>query len=174
MSPTLSRALMASSYTVAPAPSSQIPSIHTSGSPIYTVLITVSLILLLVCALGMHFLIKCVLKCSRREDLEELQEERVSRERAAKHKGFVSKAELGMFPTVVYSTETASKLPWPASTLKEKDTQCPICLNDFKNGEKIRVLPQCNHEFHIKCVDAWLCDHPSCPTCRHDLTSQSA
>lgn len=174
MSPTLSRAFMATSSTLAPSPSLQLPAIHTSGSPVYTVIITVSLILLLMCALGMHFLIRCILKCSRSTDLE-LQEERAS-QILGKKQANVSKIELKLLPTAVYT----SKLPWPASSssssssLKEKNTQCPICLSDFKEGETIRALPMCNHGFHIACIDAWLCNHPNCPTCRHDLTHHTS
>ncbi|CAI9287435.1 unnamed protein product [Lactuca saligna] len=48
-------------------------------------------------------------------------------------------------------------------------TECSICLGDFVNGEKVRVLPECNHEFHVKCVDKWLNEHASCPNCRRSL-----
>nr|XP_043611537.1 RING-H2 finger protein ATL74-like [Erigeron canadensis] len=48
-------------------------------------------------------------------------------------------------------------------------TECTICLGEFANGEKIRVLPECNHEFHVKCVDKWLKEHTSCPNCRRSL-----
>ena len=32
---------------------------------------------------------------------------------------------------------------------------CCICLATFRKGETIRVLPECNHEFHKNCVDKW-------------------
>ncbi|KAI5063717.1 hypothetical protein GOP47_0022264 [Adiantum capillus-veneris] len=47
--------------------------------------------------------------------------------------------------------------------------QCPICLVDFGDTERIRVLPICQHVFHVSCVDTWLVKSSSCPTCRGDL-----
>ncbi|RLM93647.1 hypothetical protein C2845_PM08G29500 [Panicum miliaceum] len=43
---------------------------------------------------------------------------------------------------------------------------CAICLGEFADGEKVRVLPRCAHGFHVRCVDTWLLSHDSCPTCR--------
>lgn len=47
--------------------------------------------------------------------------------------------------------------------------ECPICLGDFVDGERIRVLPKCGHGFHVGCIDTWLIAHASCPNCRISL-----
>jgi hypothetical protein len=32
---------------------------------------------------------------------------------------------------------------------------CCICLSPFAREERIRVLPSCQHEFHVYCIDKW-------------------
>ncbi|XP_078436596.1 RING-H2 finger protein ATL74-like [Wolffia australiana] len=48
-------------------------------------------------------------------------------------------------------------------------TDCAICLGEFADGDRVRVLPRCNHGFHARCVDTWLAARPSCPSCRRSL-----
>ncbi|RLN29938.1 RING-H2 finger protein ATL74-like [Panicum miliaceum] len=50
---------------------------------------------------------------------------------------------------------------------------CAICLGEFADGEKVRVLPRCGHGFHVPCVDAWLLSRGSCPTCRRPVMDGS-
>uniref|UniRef100_A0A7N0T713 RING-type E3 ubiquitin transferase n=1 Tax=Kalanchoe fedtschenkoi TaxID=63787 RepID=A0A7N0T713_KALFE len=47
--------------------------------------------------------------------------------------------------------------------------ECVICLSEFEEGERLRMLPRCGHAFHDGCVDHWLGSHRSCPICRAAL-----
>lgn len=46
---------------------------------------------------------------------------------------------------------------------------CPICLAEYVEGDELRVLP-CSHFMHARCLDAWLVNNPSCPSCRYSLS----
>ncbi|XP_027071788.1 RING-H2 finger protein ATL8-like [Coffea eugenioides] len=46
------------------------------------------------------------------------------------------------------------------------ELRCVICLRDISSGEKYRVLPECNHGFHVDCIDVWLQKNSTCPLCR--------
>ncbi|KAI6676359.1 hypothetical protein NL676_037155 [Syzygium grande] len=51
-----------------------------------------------------------------------------------------------------------------------EDGMCAICLSEYKEGEELRILPECMHSFHVPCIDMWLYSHSSCPMCRSDAT----
>lgn len=44
--------------------------------------------------------------------------------------------------------------------------ECAICLTEFEEGERVRVLERCRHGFHVECIERWLCSRSSCPNCR--------
>lgn len=44
---------------------------------------------------------------------------------------------------------------------------CPICLSEYASKETIRLMPECDHCFHVECIDVWLKLHGSCPLCRN-------
>ncbi|XP_010918796.1 RING-H2 finger protein ATL16-like [Elaeis guineensis] len=48
--------------------------------------------------------------------------------------------------------------------------ECAVCLNEFQEEEKLRLLPSCSHAFHIDCIDIWLQFNANCPLCRSDIT----
>ncbi|KAL2635797.1 hypothetical protein R1flu_007276 [Riccia fluitans] len=48
--------------------------------------------------------------------------------------------------------------------------ECSICLIDFVENENVRLLPRCNHVFHVNCIDTWFLSHVSCPVCRDGVT----
>ena len=46
-------------------------------------------------------------------------------------------------------------------------TMCSICIDDFEDGEKIRILPKCRHGFHLECIKPWLIERQGCcPLCK--------
>ncbi|KAJ6354024.1 hypothetical protein OIU76_002951 [Salix suchowensis] len=86
--------------------------------------------------------------------------------RAAASRG-LDPAVIETFPTLVYSVVKGLKIGKGA-------LECAVCLNEFEEDEKLRLIPNCNHVFHPDCIGAWLESHTTCPVCRADLTVPSA
>ncbi|KAM2468417.1 hypothetical protein FF1_010096 [Malus domestica] len=122
------------------------------------VIILAALLCALICALGLNSIVRCALRCSHRFALE-TPEQAAARLAATGLK----KSHLRQIPIAVYG----SGVNIPA-------TECPICLTEFEDGEKVRVLPKCNHGFHVRCIDTWFLSHSSCPNCRQSLLSTSS
>ncbi|KAI3790797.1 hypothetical protein L2E82_04116 [Cichorium intybus] len=58
---------------------------------------------------------------------------------------------------------------------KQKDSdsgigECAVCLAEFQHDEKLRMIPNCAHVFHIDCIDVWLQNNPNCPLCRNSIS----
>ncbi|KAL6859147.1 hypothetical protein ACP4OV_018149 [Aristida adscensionis] len=53
-----------------------------------------------------------------------------------------------------------------AGAAEVKAGECAVCLAEFADGERLRLLPPCLHAFHIDCIDAWLHATATCPLCR--------
>lgn len=49
----------------------------------------------------------------------------------------------------------------PTPTIEQPE--CPVCMDEFQEGQELRVLP-CSHQFHQACIDEWLLNIAgSCP-----------
>ncbi|XP_061355528.1 E3 ubiquitin-protein ligase RING1-like [Gastrolobium bilobum] len=53
-------------------------------------------------------------------------------------------------------------------------TDCSVCLSEFQEDENLRLLPKCNHAFHLPCIDTWLRSHTNCPMCRAPIVTNHA
>jgi len=105
-----------------------------------------ALFLSILWVLGFNALLRCILLHRRRRmDIQRAQ-------------SGIEKEDLEALPATVYHRGH----PFRA-------LDCPICLAEFMEGEKVRVLPECCHSFHADCIDTWLLSNASCPTCRHSL-----
>ena len=65
--------------------------------------------------------------------------------------------------------EQLAKLP-REKFLKNKyiDDKCIVCQYEFKNYEKLIVLP-CKHCFHPDCIEEWLKNQKVCPYCKEEV-----
>ena len=67
--------------------------------------------------------------------------------------------------------EIDQKVSKPEKIKKEDNLlneTCFICMDHYKVNELKRILPNCSHCFHKKCVDKWLKKRSSCPVCRDE------
>ncbi|KAK7354768.1 hypothetical protein VNO80_20252 [Phaseolus coccineus] len=106
------------------------------------------------CALGLNTMLQCVFQCANRVLTQPFQWIASRRLNSG-----LKKTEVVALPTSTYTHSGGSP------------SNCAICLSEFSDGDKIRFLPNCNHRFHVHCIDKWLLSHSSCPTCRNFLKS---
>lgn len=66
-------------------------------------------------------------------------------------------------------TQFKKKSEAEAAEDNKSNTDCPVCLGEFEEGEWLRNLPKCNHAFHISCIDTWFVSHSNCPLCRSEV-----
>lgn len=144
----------ANSTTTSSAPSSSSAPPHDYD----VVVILAAMICALVCALGLNSMLQCIVRCTRRT-LTEPAGWVASR----RHNAGLKREHVVALPISTFASAT--------STTSSPQVGCPICLSEFSDGEKVRVLPACSHRFHVRCIDTWLLSHCSCPTCRNRLTA---
>ncbi|XP_010065673.2 RING-H2 finger protein ATL54, partial [Eucalyptus grandis] len=78
---------------------------------------------------------------------------------------------VGLPPSVI-SAITACKYKKGEGLIE--GTECSVCLSEFQEDETLRLLPKCNHAFHVPCIDTWLRSHTNCPLCRAPIVTIAA
>lgn len=77
---------------------------------------------------------------------------------------------IGLQPSVI---NAISVVKYSKSDGLIEGTDCSVCLSDFQEDETLRLLPKCNHAFHISCIDTWLRSHTNCPLCRAGIVKNA-
>jgi E3 ubiquitin-protein ligase ATL10/75/76/77/78 len=135
-----------------------------------TVILLAALFLALLLAIALNSLARFALWCGGRAAAgggEVAASPSVAASSCAGVRGGIKKRALRSIPVEVYVGRDEKE--------EEEEEEagsgdvCAICLGEFADGEKVRVLPRCGHAFHVPCVDAWLLSRGSCPTCRRPV-----
>ncbi|XP_010271989.1 PREDICTED: RING-H2 finger protein ATL46 [Nelumbo nucifera] len=79
------------------------------------------------------------------------------------HDSGLDQAFIDALPVFLYKEIMGLKEPF----------DCAVCLCEFSEQDKLRLLPMCSHAFHINCIDTWLLSNSTCPLCRGTIFSPS-
>lgn len=77
------------------------------------------------------------------------------------HDSGLDQAFIDALPVFLYKEIMGLKEPF----------DCAVCLCEFSEEDKLRLLPLCSHAFHINCIDTWLLSNSTCPLCRGTLSA---
>lgn len=145
---------------VTPLPATNMTALNYSDDPKLDramVVVLASLLGALLLVLGVNSIVRCVLRRIRQHN-PPVPEPVVAPRPSSSAAAGLKRELLKQIPVVVYKSD-----------VNVFGTECPICLMEFDEGQKVRLLPRCNHGFHLKCIDLWLLSRSSCPTCRQPL-----
>ncbi|AEE75501.1 unnamed protein product [Arabidopsis thaliana] len=101
--------------------------------------------------------VSCIIKCYNTHDDDHDHDNNNDG-----HVSITIKERVGIKPYVLRSI--------PIVDFNTKDfkyvLECVVCLSELADGDKARVLPSCDHWFHVECIDSWLQSNSTCPICR--------
>lgn len=83
--------------------------------------------------------------------------------------GKVGKDETSLSKSATKSASAFIATNSPAESERSDSNACSICLDDYQEGDQLRILP-CMHTFHTDCIDNWLPRNSSCPVCKMSIS----
>lgn len=74
-------------------------------------------------------------------------------------------------PVIVNASQEVIEARSTQETLEvDSEDFCAICQDSMRQGELVRKITVCSHQFHRSCIDNWLLNSSVlCPSCRHDI-----
>ncbi|CAN4117568.1 unnamed protein product [Withania somnifera] len=144
-----------------------IPFVHqrhdTDSKLMVTFLISISIVVFLVTIL--HMYIRSLVRRHSALGRATLSTTRNSRISNVTRVSQVEPPKNGLHPSIISSL--------PIFLYKKSDPhdtiECSICLRNIEDGELVRILPNCKHNFHVECIDKWFDCNSTCPICRAEV-----
>lgn len=56
-----------------------------------------------------------------------------------------------------------------AALAADEEQSCSICQDSYTEGQALRTISRCTHNFHKNCIDTWFERNVRCPVCRYDI-----
>lgn len=53
-----------------------------------------------------------------------------------------------------------------SSDKAQEETSCAICLEEYKSMDKVGMIRNCGHVYHVDCIKKWLSMKNMCPICK--------
>ncbi|KAI3721386.1 hypothetical protein L2E82_32396 [Cichorium intybus] len=53
-----------------------------------------------------------------------------------------------------------------------EEVSCPICLEEYKDGDNVGRMEKCGHDYHVDCIKKWLLMKKLCPICKTEYSNQ--
>jgi hypothetical protein len=157
-----------------PPPASALDSVESEISPSIPFIVAILAIVFFVCGL-LHLLVRHLLRLRRRRRAREDADSVTAFQGQLQqlfhmHDAGVDQASIDALPVFLYGSVVVGGGGGGQGKAKAKDPfDCAVCLCEFSPDDRLRLLPQCSHAFHLECIDTWLLSHSTCPLCRRSL-----
>ncbi|XP_050224115.1 RING-H2 finger protein ATL46-like [Mercurialis annua] len=160
------------SFFINPPPSNSTPS-SSSFNKISPAILLVIIILAVIFFISgvVHLLVRCFMKRSHfsaiyhsnryPETTRSQSLQRQLQQLFRQHDSGLDQAFIDALPVFHYKDIMGLREPF----------DCAVCLCEFSDKDRLRLLPTCSHAFHIDCIYTWLLSNSTCPLCRATLLS---
>ncbi|WOL13278.1 RING-H2 finger protein ATL16-like [Canna indica] len=151
------------------------PPVSSSSFPILAISIIGILLTFMLLLSYYVFVIKCCLNWQPSNIISWLSQFR--RQRRWREQSLVlystSASSRGLDEPTIQAIPTFLYQKRSESIIRGCSHECSVCLNELEEEEKIRLLPNCFHVFHIDCIDTWLQKNDNCPVCRSSIATST-
>ncbi|CAA3031260.1 RING-H2 finger ATL38-like [Olea europaea subsp. europaea] len=94
---------------------------------------------------------------------------------SSRRSAMASRPNLSILERGLHGIEPLAVANFPTKNYRDlclsskENTQCTVCLAEYRDEDTLRILPVCCHSFHATCIDIWLQQNSTCPVCRISL-----